>query len=338
MTKTALEIGLESADVVTTVNRGFAWGLQHEPIQTQVMAQHLQPLLDRVVGIDNAAFSSPSPFSMEFSERFKSDPQKGTKLLVSGQAELRARLPEEIRSKLGDKVLVVAMGRRVSQKMHEVLVKSASQLLKQDPDFPLFIFFATKRGDASSAARLNHIQKFQRAFPQNVAWSDGALDYYGLLMQAADYNCMPSLYEPHGAAFSNTLVPIARAVDGLAEQICAFEPAGEAAGMNALWHARHEAPTGFLFREMFTPDEEQLVANLRELLGGNISSRNRLFNAMSASLTETLRQAVELRTQKPEKYAELVLAAIEKQLNTSWDSNLKSLLKLIKQARLKRPL
>ena len=55
--KTALEIGMELADVVTTVNRGFAYGMRNEAVQTKVMASHLQSAMERVVGINNAAFA-----------------------------------------------------------------------------------------------------------------------------------------------------------------------------------------------------------------------------------------------------------------------------------------
>jgi len=50
---------MEVADVVTTVNRGFAQGMRTEPLQLNVMARHVRHLLGRVVGINNAAFAPP---------------------------------------------------------------------------------------------------------------------------------------------------------------------------------------------------------------------------------------------------------------------------------------
>ena len=58
--RTALQVVLEKCDVVTTVNRGYAYGLRHEVFHTRVMADHLQHGLERIVGIDNANFVDPS--------------------------------------------------------------------------------------------------------------------------------------------------------------------------------------------------------------------------------------------------------------------------------------
>src|SRR5262249_28397917 len=54
--ETALRVGLRLADVVTTVNRGYARGLRREPIHAQVMAHHLQDLVGRIVPVENANF------------------------------------------------------------------------------------------------------------------------------------------------------------------------------------------------------------------------------------------------------------------------------------------
>lgn len=335
-TKTALEIGLEIADIVTTVNRGFAYGMLHEPIQTRVMANHLQPLLGKVVGIDNAAFSDLNPFSKQFIEKYSADPAEGNKFLFNGQAEARKKLPDEISQNAAGKVIVVSMGRRVSQKLHDVLIESTRQILSTDPDFPLYVVFATKRGDSASEARLKRIKKLQKEFPTNIAWTDGQLEFYGTLMQAADYNCMPSLYEPHGGAYEGTVIPIARAIDGLAEQICALNPRGEAAKMDRLWHKKNDPPTGFLFREPLSNDLEQLTADLVDLLGTNPSTDSALFKSMQNALSEVLVEAVRLRVDHPERYAELVMAAIEKQKSTSWEENLNGMLALIAKVRRKR--
>lgn len=335
-TKTALEIGLEIADVATTVNRGFAYGMLHEPIQTRVMANHLQSLLGKVVGIDNAAFSDLNPFSKQFIEKYHSDTAESNKFLFTGQSEARAKLPAGISKNAAEKVIVVSMGRRVSQKLHDVLIESTRQILTRDADFPLFVVFATKRGDAASEMRLTRIKQLQKDFPANIAWTDGQLEFYGTLMQAADYNCMPSLYEPHGGAYEGTVIPIARAIDGLAEQICGLNPKGEAAKMNRLWHKKNDPPTGFLFREPPASDPEQLTADLKDLLGANPSTETALFKLMQNALSEVLVEAVRLRVDQPERYAAMVVAAIEKQKSTSWEENLNGMLALIAKARKKR--
>lgn len=333
--KTALEIGMELADVITTVNRGFAYGMHSEAIQTRVMAPHLQALMGRVVGINNAAFTKLDNALQTLKQRLIEDPETARKELFISQSEARKLLPAEISGKCGDKVIVISMGRRVAQKLHDVMVESTRQLLRKNKDLPLFVVFTTVHGDSGSPARLERMQALAREFPDNVACLDGRLTFFSEMMRAADYNCMPSLYEPHGGAYEGTVIPIARAVDGLAEQICGLNPVGEAAKMNDIWHPANEAPGGLLFREGGKTTAGR-VKDLAALLSQSPSPNNKLFKEMTAALCEVLLQAVELRLMQPEKYAELVLAAIEKQEGSSWEVNLGGMLALIEEARLKR--
>lgn len=335
--KTALEIGMELADVVTTVNRGFAYGMRNEAVQTRVMAAHLQPMMGRVIGINNASFAKVSESLLALKQRLIEAPLEGRKELFKTQAEARKILPAEIASKCADKVIIISMGRRVAQKLHDLMVESTRQILRKNRNFPILVVFSTVHGDSGSPARLERMLALQKEFPDNVVCTDGRIAYYSDLMRAADYNCMPSLYEPHGGAYEGTVIPIARAVDGLAEQICALAPKGEAARMNDLWHPSNEAPSGFLFREGGKTTIGR-VKDLAALLSESPSPNNKLFKEMTAALTEVLLQAVELRLKQPEKYVELVLAAIEKQEGSSWEFNLGGMLALIEEARLKRDL
>ena len=306
--------------------------MRHEPIQTRVMAQHLQHLLKRVVGIDNAAFSPLNDSLKQLREVYRSDPSAGCRKLFTLQAEARAALPPEIGDHLTGKVLVVSMGRRVAQKQHDLLVESTRQLLRQDPDFPLFVYFATTPGDPGSPARQERIDALKLEFPENVAFVDGRISKFAALMGAADYNCMPSLYEPHGGAYEGTVVPIARAVDGLAEQICAYHPRGRAWRMNRLWHKWREAPGGFLFREGGRADSAARIDDLRALLSESPSPENRLFTDMRDELVKTLRRAVDLRLKQPEKYAALAMACLDRQQSGTWEDNLNAMLSLIDDA------
>lgn len=333
--KTALEIGMELADVLTTVNRGFAYGMRNEAIQSKVMAPHLQSLMGRVVGINNASFARVSDALLSLKQSLIENPNEARKELFKAQTEARALLPKEISSQCADKVIIVSMGRRVAQKLHDVMVESTRQLLRKDKNLPIFVVFTTVHGDAGSPARLERMQALAKEFPDNVACLDGRLQFFSEMMCAADYNCMPSLYEPHGGAYEGTVIPIARAIDGLAEQICALEPKGEAAKMNALWHPSNEAPGGLLFREGSKLTAGR-VKDLAVLLSQSPSPNNKLFREMTAALCEGLLQAVALRVKQPDKYAELVLAAIEKQQGASWEVNLGGMLALIEEARLKR--
>lgn len=334
--KTALEIGLEIADVVTAVNRGFAHGLRAEPLQQKVMAKHLQHLLGRVVGINNAAFAPLNSSLLDLKKKLLSDFASGRDDLFRIQSEARKALPDEIKNRAANKVMVVSMGRRVSQKQHDVLVESVRHILHKDKTFPLLVVFATVHGDAGSPARLDRMRKLEKEFPSNVVCMDGRVSYYQTLMAAADYNCMPSLYEPHGGAYEGAVIPIARAIDGLAEQICALHPKGNAIKMNTTWHAKDELPTGFLFREHDPVNPSQGITDLTALVEESPSPENSIFIAMRDSLSELLRDATRLRLDEPDAYARLVLAALEKQESLNWHQNLGGMIALVEEARTKR--
>jgi len=108
--ETALRIGLKLADVATTVNRGYARGLRTEPIHTQVMAHHVQDLVWRIVPVENANFLSLSPEHKELEALLARDPSAGLKVIEDTQRQARAALPEVMRVRIGDRVLIVAMG------------------------------------------------------------------------------------------------------------------------------------------------------------------------------------------------------------------------------------
>jgi glycogen synthase len=181
-------------------------------------------------------------------------------------------------------------------------------------------------------------------FPANVVCFYGRLPFYSTMMTAADYNCMPSLYEPHGGAFEGLVVPIARAVDGLAEQICPLNPGEAVRAFSDLWHSDSEACSGFLFRE---PPHHDTIEVLQALLTESPSPSSALFTAMRDALTETLRAAVNLRKDSLRKddkekhkkehsrkeYARLVQAALQRQDSQDWSANLEAMLRLVDRAR-----
>jgi glycogen synthase len=334
--KTALEIGLELADVVTTVNRGFADGMRHEVLQQRVMVAHLQPLLNRVVGIDNGPFETISPTLSQLGDTLLRDFTAGKQAILELKKRALLQLPDQIREKGKNKVIIVSMGRRVAQKQHDLLVAGTRKILAGDGSVPLLVVFSTVEGDSGSQSRLELIKNLQTDFPSNVVCLEGRINYFQDLMTAADYNCMPSLYEPHGGAYSGLVIPIARAVDGLAAQICAFNPGGEAAAINARWHSRFEEPSGFLFRENYDRSLAELENDLRSLLTVSPSPQNYLFLKMRESLQAVLIAAIDLRLNRTDQYIKLVSAALNRQLNSNWYTNLGGMLALIEEARVKR--
>ncbi|MGD8782698.1 MAG: glycogen/starch synthase [Ignavibacteria bacterium] len=335
--KTALEIGIEKADVVTTVNRGFAHGMRTEAIQKDIMAKHLQPLLGKVVGINNASFATLDQKLIKLGNTLANNFTKGCEELFQLKKNALNNLPEKIKEKVkdNDKVIVVTMGRCAPQKQHDVFVESVRELLTENKDTPILAIFAPVPGDVGSKERFDRIKKLQDKFPNNVVCEEDRIPYFSQLMTAADYNCMPSLYEPHGGAFEGIVIPIARAIDGLAEQICALNPEGEVAKINSLWHTINEAPTGYLFREQIT-HEHSIIPELESLLAESPSPNNYFFREMQRALTKVLKQSIELRINKPKEYANLVMNVIEKQKDTSWLINLGGMQSLIEEARIKR--
>jgi hypothetical protein len=330
--RTALQTALETCDVVTTVNRGYAYGLRNELFHTRVMADHLQSGVGRIVGIDNANFVDPTPQHLELAELIDKNPDAGIKRLDDMQQSAAEALPPQISSKLRGKVLCIAMGRRSSQKLHEVVADGVREAFRQDPKLPVFVFFATTHSDATSPARLQRIKELCDEFPENAGWSDGRVPYYGQLMSAGSYNLLCSLWEPHGGAFESTIVPIARAVDGLAAQIVPLIRTGRAGEMADLWHAANVPPSGMTFREE-PPDS--YVRDLRELLEMSPIPRNATARRMAESLSAVLREAIDIRLHQPQRYAQMVSGSIRQQSLRSWLINLGGMLSLVEAARSK---
>jgi hypothetical protein len=59
---------------------------------------------------------------------------------------------------------------------------------------------------------------------------------------------------------------------------------------------------------------------------------------MNNSLVDALEKAIDIRLHKPDIYAQLVLAVLEKQEGLNWLQNLGGMLSLVEQARPRRSL
>ncbi len=126
----------------------------------------------------------------------------------------------------------------------------------------------------------------------------GRIPFFGNLMLAADLTVMASLWEPFGGAFEGIVLPVARAVDGLASQIPAYEPINEAAATSAHWNGG-KAPTGWLFRE---PQQPSAFDDLRSLLASAVPSiHNATYTAMTEACSEAIRSAVGVHQKQPEE-------------------------------------
>lgn len=330
---TALETALVHLDVVTTVNRGYAYGLRHEVFHTQVMARHLQFGVHRIVGIDNANFVDPTPEQLSLADALQRNPAEGLHQLERMQQEAIAELPGELAAKVRGKTLCVAMGRRSSQKLHDIVAEAVRFALQRQPGLPVFVFFATTHSDSGSYARLERIRRLCEEFPEHAGWSDGRVPYYPQLMKAGSYNILCSLWEPHGGAFEATIVPIARAVDGLATQINPLNRHGLAGRIADLWHSETALPSGLTFRE---EPSETYADDLRELLEVSPAPPNTTARRLAQALASSLIQAVEIRRDRPTDFARMVLGAIRQQVPRSWLINFGGMLSLIELAGVRR--
>lgn len=327
---TVLKAALTHVDVVTGVNRGFVHGIRTGGI-CHINTHHWGKLRDRIVPINNASFSTLTEEQKKLRDALIAP--CGIKELLKTKEEAQKALREKTGIDCSDKVVIMTMGRRSSQKLHDVLVKSVWELLAQDKTLPLFVFFATTGGDPLSGIIQERIKALRNEFSDNVFFTVCHLPYYKTLATAAHYNCMPSLYEPHGGAFEGIVVPIARAVDGLAEQIHAYEPEPSVKSFDERWHYPGEPPTGFLFRE----DLDEIPDDLSEL-ERDPSTSNDTSTSMVKALSATLMRAIHVWQNDKETYAKLVLNCLEKQGKQSWFTNMGGMLSLIEEARIKRPL
>ena len=152
-------------------------------------------------------------------------------------------------------------------------------------------------------------------------------------MAGGSYNLLCSLWAPHEGAFEATIVPIARAVDGLAAQVVPLMRSGLAGDLAAMWHPHSASPSGLTFRE--SPGD-RYEADLRELLEQSPSSENETFRNMTVALSQAVRDATRLRISQPDVYAKMVLGAVRQQTVRSWLINFGGMLSLVEAARVRR--
>jgi hypothetical protein len=335
--ESVLQVALRDVDVAATVNRGFTWSLRNELVYTRHYARHLQHLLDRIVPVENGTFVPLTPELHNLAEELTANITRGRKTLQRFKQAARNRLPEEIKRAAEDKALITLMGRRVAQKLHEVGIASARALLRQDPAFPAFWFFATVPGDQTSSRRLDEIASFCAEFPENAAYSDGRLPYFSDLFSSADFNFMSSITEPHGGCFQAAVVPIVRAIDGLAAQVCGFQPTGRAAFLNQMWHGSR-APAGWSVREDAAASDDVTAEELWQLVDGHATNENPTFRRMTEAFANATRHAVHIWRTQPDVFAEITREALHAQIGRSWEINYGGMFSHIAAANVRRPL
>jgi hypothetical protein len=336
--ETALQIGLRFADAVATVNRGFEWGIFNEIVQKHSLAGHLLPYLrNKFIGIDNGRFRDLNLKEMEILVTSRNNTKEAIAKLFdyreSAQESIGKSLKERgIHIDFKNKAVFGFFGRLSAQKLHDVSATSVRRFLQTGSNKERAIFFFSVLPATEDTRRQKQLEKLMGEFPDNVVYTYDIDDcpYYEKLSTAAvDWNCLFSLYEPHGAVFQGANSILVRAVDGLNEQVNDPLTVKEAGKRNRQFHQTHEPISGIkVFEEL--PDsisEEQLIGQYTALnsCGLSLSDNNQVFNAMVDALTCGIERAVKLRLDNTNEYTSMVFTSLEKQTQGDWSVNLREL-------------
>lgn len=340
---------------ITTVSGQFALDLSEDVLQTDLIAPHLQEFFRRhpVEGVDNGPFveqAAPQEFAelallgrFEGLHKWKTMRRQAFRKSLEavaathkaggvqpwGNRELPWGDVAEFLSQLDptDSTPWFVMGGRDDsrQKGYDVAAAAARDFLSQGAP-GRFLFFPIP-GD-EGAAGLSFLRELATSHPNRVMVFLGRFrDGYMAALQGASYGLMPSLYEPFGAAnefYLNGTVGIGRGTGGIVEQVVPLQTASsftQAVELRAMrWHARHAAPTGFLFRE---PDGIPSVKE--DWLGINIGAYNKtggapnrvaerrrfvLFDEMARGLERALRDAAAVFTSDRPLYYRMLAAGM----------------------------
>jgi glycosyltransferase involved in cell wall biosynthesis len=313
--RSVLSAGFANADVVATVSRGFAEGIRRELLHTAIFAPHLQAEAWRIQPVENANFMELDPALQQIADALENDLPAGAALLTSSKKAARKKLPPEIQSRIEGKTIIVSMGRAATQKLHCAVVESAERLLQTEWGKSVFLIFATTDSDRDDQIRQAVIAAFAAQHPEAAAACTGRIPFFGDLMRAADLNVMASLWEPFGGAYEGTILPVARAIDGLASQIHAHAPSDL---VRAITGPDSAPPTGWLFREALMPSAH---ADLTSLLTAAVpTTRNATFAGIVDACAATLASAVALHQKSPLEFAGLVRNALHLQRTRTWQN------------------
>jgi glycogen synthase len=346
---TVLERALPLIDErIFTVSRQFARDLLADPLQTRVMAPHLQRWLPgRIRGVDNGLFASLQVPESELAEARRGRPRmlrrwKRARKEAAAQA-LTELAPSEATPVWGDRDLflqddlpwLIFAGRDdTRQKGYDVAVEAMIRFLASGGRAK-FLFFPIP-GDEGLGG-LDFLRSAAAAYPRLVLalpfiWKEG----FGAALQGAAFGVMPSFYEPFGMAnefYLQGTVGIGRATGGLLQQIVPWRGTGLAEDdvqrLASDWHAEDAVPTGFLYREragLQSVVEDWRCINAAEYgpagkTENRLQARSRLslFGSMAESLQRCLAEALRIHQLEPDLHDRMLVAGIDHlQANFSW--------------------
>lgn len=314
------------APTVLTVSRQFAVDLVEDPLQTNVMADHLQPLLrGRLVAATNGPFvvRTIPDVVLDAASRGDSTPVLAWKEarrseFLSLLRKDEGRVPSAIWGDLyrfdPDRPWLLMAGRHDRQKGYDLAVAAAREALGRGTAAS-FVFLTLPGPDGLPGLRF--LEKLASDFPERVL----ALPYrlqagYGSVVSGSTWGLMPSRFEPFGMAneFMTSGTPcVARATGGLLEQVVPYRAAAAfssaVAHRSDRWHSTCADPTGILFRE---PDATNGAAEWRTLSSMPFGSSH---HSMRESMVDELRLAIEdavrLFQDEPRRYARMISAGVE---------------------------
>ncbi len=325
---------------VCTVSENFAAELRSDPLHTAVYAPHLQELLAEkgVRGIDNGLFAAPDLPSEALEAAAQGDFAPLLEEKAHRRRELVAALtaynPPAAWGSLGDLTsftgpIFLCFGRDdPRQKGYDV---AAAAIRRLKPGQAKFVFTPIP-GDEGLEG-LEFLRALAEERPGEVKVFPFRMERgYFELQRGSSYLVMCSLYEPFGGATEGYAVGtpvVARATGGLVQQIAPYSAGCYSQAVRercAPFHARHAAPTGFLFRE---PElsSKVAVAGWRNIVEGEYEpgerlgarADNRLFAAMAREAAWALQDAIDLYAQAPQAYAELIVNGFGMLRAFSWE-------------------
>jgi hypothetical protein len=336
---------------VFTVSAQFAHDLVEDPLQTQVLAPHLQTTLrPRMVAVDNGPFVDLAPAEQTLAQaeegntqplaQWKGENRQTFLKAISGVQPSDDRPiwgdPKGFSQAKGEACWFVMAGRDdARQKGYDVLAGAAQAFLARGGK-GRFLFFPIP-GDEGRES-LGFLKRLAEKHPQSVLvfpfiFREGFLG----ALRGADYGVMPSLYEPFGMAnefYLNGTVGIGRASGGIVQQIVPLRTVTsftQAVEQRALrWHAPDARPTGILFRERDglpseTEDWQKINAAGYAPRGASpdrVEERGRLplYQSMTTELLQALEDADQVVRDRPQEYYRMLVAGIRHiQQSFSWD-------------------
>jgi glycogen synthase len=341
---------------IFTVSKQFAVDLIQDPVQSRVVAPHLQGQLKRrLYGIDNGPFANlaveddlleqASAGKFAALQRWK----EGCK--AAALAALKNVTPSADVPVWGDLELfgrddphlpwfVMAGRDDPRQKGYDVAALAIRRFLS-DGGEASFLFFPIP-GDEGQEG-LTFLKKLAEEFPGKVL----ALPFifkegFTAALQGATFGLMPSFYEPFGMAneyYLNGTPVIGRATGGIIQQIVplrtavVFTAAVEARAR--LWYGAGASPTGLLFREedgLPTLEEDWRGINAAgyDAQGGSpdrVEERSRyaLVQAMAGQLQQALEDGLQVY-QNPGLYFKMLADGVRFiQASFSWERSAQEL-------------